>query len=75
VAGGEHPRPLWDIDRVLQKYGGQSSDWVKMSSNGTVDGIEFHWIENIKTGQRIEMKNIIDEGYLPFLLKRKEGKL
>lgn len=50
-------------NRVAKKYGGTPEDWVKKSSNEYVakDGakISTHWVENIKTGQRVEAKTII----------------
>jgi hypothetical protein len=49
-----------DAGRVAQQYGGSPSDWVKKTSSTFIakDGtkIETHWVENIKTGQRVEYK-------------------
>lgn len=49
-----------DAERVAREHGGNAADWVKMSSSshsardGTI--FETHWVENIKTGQRVEFK-------------------
>ncbi len=44
-------------------YGGQASDWVKVKSSiyTSSDGAKFetHWIQNIKTSQRLEYKTKI----------------
>ncbi len=52
--------PFRDAERVAQQYGGSPTDWVKKTSSSYTgrDGIQFetHWVENIKTSQRIEFK-------------------
>jgi RHS repeat-associated protein len=49
-----------DAQRVAEQYGGNASDWVKKTSSSYTarDGTQFetHWVENIKTGQRVEFK-------------------
>lgn len=49
-----------DAQRVAQQYGGNAADWVKKTSSSYTarDGVKFetHWVENIKTGQRVEFK-------------------
>ena len=56
-----------DAPRVAQQYGGSASEWVKKTSSTYVarDGrhIETHWVENIRTGERVEFKTkIVPEG-------------
>lgn len=52
--------PFYNANRVAQQYGGNASDWVKMRSSSHLapDGTRFetHWVENIRTGQRVEFK-------------------
>ena len=52
--------PFRDAGRVAQEYGGNPADWVKKTSSSYTarDGVQFetHWVENIKTGQRVEFK-------------------
>ena len=49
-----------DAQRIAQQYGGNAADWVKKSSSSFLsrDGTRFetHWVENIRTGQRVEFK-------------------
>jgi hypothetical protein len=44
----------------IEKYGGQTGDWVKKTSTNftTKSGqmSEIHWVENVVTGQRIDFK-------------------
>jgi RHS repeat-associated protein len=60
IAGTGARVPFRDAARVAQQYGGSASDWVKVSSSSYTarDGTKFetHWVENIKTGQRVEFK-------------------
>ncbi len=56
-----------DAARVAKEYGGGIQDWVKKSSSSSVstNGVSFetHWVENVKTGQRVEFKTkIINRG-------------
>lgn len=51
-------RKIRDLERLLKKYGGKPSSWVKKSSppieeNG--DLYEYHWYEHQGTG-RFEIK-------------------
>jgi hypothetical protein len=63
IAGGQSGTEFRNADRVAKQYGGNAEDWVKKSSEKAVmeDGtyIETHWVENIKTGQRVEAKTKI----------------
>jgi RHS repeat-associated protein len=66
-AGTIMPGPFRNAPRVAQQYGGSTPDWVKKYSSAYVapDGrhIETHWVENVRTGQRVEFKTkIIPEG-------------
>ncbi len=49
-----------DVIYIQQRYGGEIGDWIKKSSKRydvTWDRvIETHWVENIKTGQKIDIK-------------------
>lgn len=60
MAGTGGRVPFRDAGRVAQQYGGSPADWVKKTSSsyGARDGVQFetHWVENIKTGQRVEFK-------------------
>jgi len=64
IAGVGHIDPIKDINRIVKSYGGTKHDWAKMTSKDlnqtgivkTHKGIELHWYENIKTGQKIEPK-------------------
>ena len=51
-------RKIREISRILRKYGGKTSKWMKKSSPVfEIDGenYEFHWYENREIG-RIEIK-------------------
>lgn len=60
MAGPGGRVPFRDAARVAQEYGGQPGDWAKVTSSsyrasdGTV--FETHWVQNVKTGQRVEFK-------------------
>ena len=60
MAGPGARVPFRDAPRVAKEYGGRASDWVKKTSTPHTarDGVKFetHWVENIKTGQRVEFK-------------------
>lgn len=61
IAGAGHPNPITDIYRITNRYGGNVSDWVKKVSSGHVDKIELHWYENIRTGEKVDIKHITIE--------------
>ena len=60
IAGQGAKKAFRNADRVAETYGGNPADWVKKtsSSHREPDGLRFetHWVENIKTGQRVEFK-------------------
>ena len=64
IAGTKHKRLIDDVDRLVKTYGGAESDWVKKSSRNINKAPlfekgyakEIHWYENIKTGERFELK-------------------
>ena len=60
MAGAGARVPFRDAARIAKEYGGSASDWVKKSSSSHTarDGTTFetHWVENIRTGQRVEFK-------------------
>ena len=64
VIAGEGSKSLFrNAATYARKYGGQAADWVKKSS-GTYtarDGTRFetHWVENLKTGERLDFKTMI----------------
>lgn len=49
-----------DAKKFAEQYSDQAEDWVKKSSASfNVDhkiSIQTHWVENIKTGQRVAEK-------------------
>jgi hypothetical protein len=64
---GEGARvPFRDAARVAKEHGGNAADWVKKSSSSHTarDGATFetHWVENARTGQRVEFKTKVPEG-------------
>jgi RHS repeat-associated protein len=60
MAGADARAPFRDAARVAEQYGGEAADWVKKTSStfASRDGTKFetHWVENLRTGQRIEHK-------------------
>lgn len=60
MAGAGGRVPFRGSERVASEYGGNAADWVKQTSSSHTarDGLTFetHWVENIKTGQRVEFK-------------------
>jgi hypothetical protein len=59
-AGAGTNKPFRDAQSVASEYGGSPGDWVKMNSSSHIapDGTQFetHWVQNLKTGQRVEFK-------------------
>jgi RHS repeat-associated protein len=60
IAGTGTGVPFRDANRIATQYGGEAGDWRKMTSTSYTapDGKRFetHWVENSKTGQRVEFK-------------------
>lgn len=60
MAGGGGRAPFRKAAEIAKVYGGNASDWVKKTSTSHTapDGIKFetHWVENVRTGQRVEFK-------------------
>lgn len=60
MAGAGGRVPFRGAARVASEYGGTPSEWVKVSSSSytTRDGVRFetHWVQNVRTGQRVEFK-------------------
>jgi hypothetical protein len=60
MAGAGARVPFREAARVAREHGGNASDWVKKSSSSYTarDGATFetHWVENVRTGQRVEVK-------------------
>jgi hypothetical protein len=52
--------PFRYTPRIAREYGGKAADCVKKGSSSYTarDGARFetHWVENIRTGQRVEFK-------------------
>jgi hypothetical protein len=64
IAGAGHKTPIRDVNRLVAEYGGDPSDWAKISSRSAVqDGtrIEIHAYRNIRTGQMVEPKTKLFE--------------
>lgn len=63
MAGAGGRAVFRDAQRSSQQYGGNAADWAKKTSPSFVsrDGTrcETHWVENIVTGERVEMKTVI----------------
>jgi RHS repeat-associated protein len=57
---GPKSEPFRDAQRIADVYGGRADDWIKKtsSSHTAPDGTKFetHWVENVKTGERLEFK-------------------
>jgi len=64
IAGAKSTTKFRDVDRIVETYGGMKEDWVKISSSKidsiVYDSLEFetHWVENLRTGQKVEFKTI-----------------
>ncbi|MBP0596374.1 hypothetical protein J8I87_43745 [Paraburkholderia sp. LEh10] len=62
IAGGGTNVPLRDAPRLVSEYGGQPSDWSKVSTSSytAADGSQFeiHAYRNNVTGQVVEPKSI-----------------
>jgi hypothetical protein len=60
LAGTGGRVPFRDAPRIAREYGGKAADWVKKGSSSYTarDGARFetHWVENIRTGKRVEFK-------------------
>ena len=60
IAGGSSHKIFRDEPRVISTYGGQLGDWAKKSSTNfttvTCQKVEIHWVENLKTAERVEHK-------------------
>lgn len=56
MAGAGTTRELWDIDRIVEEYGGDPYAWTKMTT--TIKGLptQLHWLENLETGAQVEPK-------------------
>jgi RHS repeat-associated protein len=65
MAGPGGRVPFRDALRLVSEFGGKALDWVKKTSSSFTDGkgtrFETHWVENIKTGQRVEFKTKFPE--------------
>ncbi|WP_341747865.1 hypothetical protein [Candidatus Tisiphia endosymbiont of Dascillus cervinus] len=69
MAGAGHTKPIKDIKRIVETYGGSPEDWAKMFSKDRVlkegvvllpdTNVQLHYYKNIKTGQVIEIKPVI----------------
>ena len=63
IAGRGGRGAFRDASRVAREHGGDPADWAKMTSSSRVarDGtkLELHWVENLRTGQRVEFKTIV----------------
>lgn len=64
IAGRGHRRSIDVADRLVDRYGGEASDWMKMSSSSYTgaDGLkqQTHWYESAATGERVEFKTKLE---------------
>jgi hypothetical protein len=67
MMGAGTTKPLYQstTNRLVQEYGGATSDWAKMGGessalHGTTTpagaNFEIHWYQNMQTGQAVEFK-------------------
>jgi hypothetical protein len=60
IAGEGTKNELRVADRLARDHGGVPSDWVKQTSSEYVGrdgkGFQIHWYENLRTGERVELK-------------------
>jgi hypothetical protein len=65
IAGGEAKKTFRKAPEFAKKFGGSPQDWVKKTSTSYVDGEgrihSTHWVENIRTGERKQIRPVIDE--------------
>jgi RHS repeat-associated protein len=65
IAGGSSKTPLRKAGDLAKEHGGDASNYVKKSSSAypAGDGVKLstHWEENVLTGERFNMKSIINE--------------
>ncbi|AKD02110.1 hypothetical protein POKO110462_17110 [Pontibacter korlensis] len=65
IAGGSSKKPLRKAEELAKQHGGEPHQYVKKSSSAypAGDGVKLstHWEENIVTGQRFNMKSIVNE--------------
>jgi len=63
MAGGRSGTVFRDAERFAKTYGGKADEWVKKTTNSfrAKDGnlFETHWVENLRTHQRVEFKTKI----------------
>jgi RHS repeat-associated protein len=63
IAGEGSKSAFRNAATYARKYGGRAADWVKKSSRTYTarDGTRFetHWVENLRTGQRIDFKTTL----------------
>lgn len=60
MAGPGGRVPFRNAEAVAREYGGSALDWVKKTSSSYTPSnsapFQTHWVENLKTGQRVEFK-------------------
>ena len=60
LAGAGTNKVFRNEPRIVGTYGGKIGEWAKKSSSNFVTNggkkIEVHWVENVKTGQKVEFK-------------------
>jgi hypothetical protein len=65
IAGGNSKIPLRKAEDLAKQHGGEAKHYVKKSSSAypAGDGVKLstHWEENVLTGERFNMKSIINE--------------
>ena len=67
MAGADARAAFRGAKRIAEEYGGDAADWVKRRSSSYTarDGAKFetHWVENIRTGERVEFKTKFPGGF------------
>jgi hypothetical protein len=65
IAGPGAKKAFKNAEKFAQDFGGSTEDWVKKTSTDRVlsDGKKWqiHWVENLKTGQRVNFKSKITD--------------
>lgn len=63
IAGPGVKKAFKNAEKIAKDFGGSTEDWVKKTSTDKVlsDGKKWqiHWVENLKTGQRVNFKSQI----------------
>ena len=65
TAGQGSKTAFRDAEVIARRYGGNAADWAKKSSStySARDGsrLQTHWVENLRTGERVDFKTVFPE--------------